>query len=466
MQKLSIFKSSAQDKSDVFHDPSLLLSSAVTYDIYYHGTTSCKGAGDQTDAKRALSQFHGKSTLSTISINCRQIVIKDGLTEKFKANLYDISYSIVVEGSLLFAVKIAPKKFQWHRAESREITSVSQCLGQAFDLAYHLWCGSAQKQHETHHAEIHQIESRLKNLENHYRALRRKCDDLKTHQKHQASMEDTVLSSEEDLPLLDIPILPSNRSRRGSHASGLAMLGGHGGDSSSDLVSSSSSEEIPSFRRPDWVSSNEMNLPPGPGPTLQVQLPSPNPSPCPSSTSSRLLPSILKNRMGLFDLNRDNSPRKNHKRITITDENTSTSPEGSRRRKSFSEMSGMKNRFMGPTHLGGNLENLRENVYSDDDQLSFDLGRAKVPSPFPVPLAEAGYSFDLPGSPVCAEQRTSECYRHTEDSQLLEEFANNGHDYDFFAIPSKMKSNEKLLPDSPKKSKLKKLMASMSLKKK
>jgi len=101
-------------------------------------------------------------------------------------------------------------------------------LQQAFDLAYHLWCGSAQKQHETHHAEIHQIESRLKNLENHYRALRRKCDDLKTHQKHQASMEDTVLSSEEDFPLLDIPILPSNRSRRGSHASGLAMLGGHG----------------------------------------------------------------------------------------------------------------------------------------------------------------------------------------------------------------------------------------------
>ena len=98
---------------------------------------------------------------------------------------------------------------------------------QAFDLAYHLWCGSAQKQHETHHAEIHQIESRLKNLENHYRALRRKCDDLKTHQKaHQASMEDTVLSSEEDL--LDIPISFPNRSRRGSHASGLAMLGGHG----------------------------------------------------------------------------------------------------------------------------------------------------------------------------------------------------------------------------------------------
>lgn len=97
---------------------------------------------------------------------------------------------------------------------------------QAFDLAYHLWCGSAQKQHETHHAEIHQIESRLKNLENHYRALRRKCDDLKTHQKHQASMEDTVLSSEEDL--LDIPIGIPNRSRRGSHASGLTMLGGHG----------------------------------------------------------------------------------------------------------------------------------------------------------------------------------------------------------------------------------------------
>ena len=38
----------------------------------------------------------------------------------------------------------------------------------------------------------------------------------------------------------------------------------------------------------------------------------------------------------------------------------------------------------------------------------------QVPSPFPVPLAEAGYSFDLPGSPVCVEQRTSECYRHTE----------------------------------------------------
>jgi len=126
-----------------------------------------------------------------------------------------------------------------------------------------------------------------------------------------------------------------------------------------------------------------MNLPPGPGPTLQVQVPSPNPSPCPSSTSSRLLPSILKNRMGLFDLNRDNSPRKNHKRITITDENTSTSPEGSRRRKSFSEMSGMKKRFMGPTHLGGNLENLRENVYSDDDQLSFDFGRAKVKNSLP-----------------------------------------------------------------------------------
>ena len=172
-----------------------------------------------------------------------------------------------------------------------------------------------------------------------------------------------------------------------------------------------------------------MNLPPGPGPTLQIQVPSQNPSPCPSSTSSRLLPSILKNRMGLFDLNRDNSPRKNHKRITITDDNTPTSPEGIRRRKSFSEMSGMKNRFMGPTHLGGDLENLRENIYSDDEQLSVALGRQKVgkfssmisiftdlqvPSPFPVPLAEACYSFDLPGSPVCVEQRTSECYRNTE----------------------------------------------------
>ena len=88
MQKLSIFRNATQDKGDVFHDPSLLLSSAVTYDIYYHGTTSCKGSGDLTDAKRALCQFHGKSTLSTISINCRQIVIKDGLNEKFKANVF------------------------------------------------------------------------------------------------------------------------------------------------------------------------------------------------------------------------------------------------------------------------------------------------------------------------------------------------------------------------------------------
>jgi len=39
-------------------------------------------------------------------------------------------------------------------------------------------------------------------------------------------MEDTVLSSEEDL--LDIPIGIPNRSRRGSHASGLTLLGGHG----------------------------------------------------------------------------------------------------------------------------------------------------------------------------------------------------------------------------------------------
>lgn len=141
---------------------------------------------------------------------------------------------------------MGPKKFQWHRAESREINSINQCIGQvpffplffflflllslflsfhqAFDLAYHLWCGSAQKQHETHHAEIHQIESRLKSLENHYRALRRKVDDLKTHQKHQLSMEDTVISSEEER--LEIPILPFNRSRRGSHASGLGVLGG------------------------------------------------------------------------------------------------------------------------------------------------------------------------------------------------------------------------------------------------
>ena len=151
---------------------------------------------------------------------------------------------------MLFAVKMGPKKFQWHRAESREINSVNKCIGQvpflafsflyfplslsffftlsfshqAFDLAYHLWCGSAQKQHETHHAEIHQIESRLKSLENHYRALRRKVDDLKTHQKHQLSMEDTVISSEEER--LEIPILPFNRSRRGSRASGLGILGG------------------------------------------------------------------------------------------------------------------------------------------------------------------------------------------------------------------------------------------------
>ncbi|CAG5082412.1 Oidioi.mRNA.OKI2018_I69.PAR.g10120.t1.cds [Oikopleura dioica] len=419
MQKLSIFKGISQDKNDVFHDPSLLLSSAVTYDIYYHGTTSCKGTGDKTDAKRALDQFHGKSSQSTISINCRQIVIKSGLEEIFKANLYDISYSVVLEGSLLFAVKMGPKKFQWHRAESREINSVNKCIGQAFDLAYHLWCGSAQKQHETHHAEIHQIESRLKSLENHYRALRRKVDDLKTHQKHQLSMEDTVISSEEER--LEIPILPFNRSRRGSRASGLGILGG---DSSSDIVSSSGSEEIPSFRRPDWVGTNEMNLPPGPGPTLQVQVPSLNPSPSPSPTpSSSLLPSILKNRMGLFDLNRDNSPRKSHKRITITDENPQTSEDGMRRRKSFSESSGMTNRFMGPTHIGGNLENLRENIYSDDnsDGLS-NLGRAKIPSPFPVPLAEAGYSFDLPGSPVCMEQRTSECYRHTEGNCSLSHF--------------------------------------------
>ena len=152
-----------------------------------------------------------------------------------------------MEGALLFAVKIGPKKFQWHRAESREIKSVSQCIGQvfldwfsssfflyfllhfsshkAFDLAYHLWCGSAQKQHETHHQEIHQIESRLKNLETHYRALRRKVDDLKTHQKNQVSMEETLLSSED--AMLEIPVLPFNRSRRGSHASGLA-LSGHG----------------------------------------------------------------------------------------------------------------------------------------------------------------------------------------------------------------------------------------------
>ena len=85
--------------------------------------------------------------------------------------------------------------------------------------------------------------------------------------------------------------------------------------------------------------------------------------------------------MGLFDLNRDNSPRKNHKRITITDDNPQTSEDGMRRRKSFTELSGMKNRFMGPTHIGGNLENLRENIYSDDnsDGLS-NLGRAKVKS--------------------------------------------------------------------------------------
>ena len=96
MQKLSIFKSTLQDKAEVFHDPSLLLSSAVTYDIYYHGTTSCKGSGDLTDAKRALGQFHGKSTLSTISINCRQIVIKDGLNEKFKANVLIFFYLVFV----------------------------------------------------------------------------------------------------------------------------------------------------------------------------------------------------------------------------------------------------------------------------------------------------------------------------------------------------------------------------------
>ena len=87
MQKLSIFKGISQDKNDVFHDPSLLLSSAVTYDIYYHGTTSCKGTGDKADARRALDQFHGKSSQSTISINCRQIVIKSGLEEIFKANV-------------------------------------------------------------------------------------------------------------------------------------------------------------------------------------------------------------------------------------------------------------------------------------------------------------------------------------------------------------------------------------------
>ena len=58
------------------HDPSLLLSSYVSYEIVYYGSTSAKNSGDFADAKRAIREKYGKSVHGKVNINCRQIVIK------------------------------------------------------------------------------------------------------------------------------------------------------------------------------------------------------------------------------------------------------------------------------------------------------------------------------------------------------------------------------------------------------
>jgi hypothetical protein len=46
--------------SNLQHDPSLLLSSCVSYEIFYYGSTICKTAGDYNDAKRAIKDKFGK----------------------------------------------------------------------------------------------------------------------------------------------------------------------------------------------------------------------------------------------------------------------------------------------------------------------------------------------------------------------------------------------------------------------
>ena len=87
------------------HDPSLLLSSYVTYEVVYYGSTACKNSGDLADAKRAIREKFGKSITGKMNINCRQIVIKREHMELYCARLYDVSYSVAFPNNLMFCVK-------------------------------------------------------------------------------------------------------------------------------------------------------------------------------------------------------------------------------------------------------------------------------------------------------------------------------------------------------------------------
>ena len=104
----------SQTYGNLLHDPSLLLSNYVQYEIVYYGSTPSKNSGDLPDAKRAIRQKFGKSVVGKMNINCRQIVIKQEHMELYCARLYDVSYSIALNNNLMFCVKEPQdKKFRY-----------------------------------------------------------------------------------------------------------------------------------------------------------------------------------------------------------------------------------------------------------------------------------------------------------------------------------------------------------------
>ena len=123
------------------HDPSVILSSSVLYDVIYLGSVNARNSGDKNDAQRALGgkfylsflplsskleSLRGKRHHATIRVNCRQFSISANHSEIYAAPLYTVryfalfysflsllSYTIALENNTLLCVKEEDSRFRY-----------------------------------------------------------------------------------------------------------------------------------------------------------------------------------------------------------------------------------------------------------------------------------------------------------------------------------------------------------------